>query len=109
MIKVTVLYPKAEGKRFDFEYYRDVHIPLSIRLLGPAIRSVTVERGIKPGAPWPSPAFFAIAGFVCESIEAYTRALARHMNQLHDDVANYTDVEPIIQISEIAEIHVSPS
>lgn len=106
MIRIVVLYPKVEGKRFDFEYYRDVHIPLSIRLLGPAIRSVTVERGISPGAPWPSPAFFAIAGFVCESVEAYTHALAPHMKRLQDDIANYTDTEAIVQVCEIAEAHV---
>lgn len=105
MSKVTVLYPKIEGKRFDFEYYRDVHIPLTIRLLGSAIRSVTLERGITPGAPWPSPAFFAIAGFVCESLEAYTRALAPHMKRLQDDISNYTDTEAIIQVSETTEAH----
>lgn len=109
MIKVTVLYPKAEGKWFDHDYYQNVHIPLSVRLLGPAIRSVTVERGLAPGAPWPNPSFFAIAGFVCESVEAYTRALVPHMKRLQDDVANYTDAEAIIQVSEIVEVHVSPS
>jgi uncharacterized protein (TIGR02118 family) len=109
MIKVTVLYPNVAGKRFDYDYYQNVHIPLAIALLGPAVRSVTVERGLEPGTPWPSPAFFAIAGFECESVEAYTRALVPHMKRLQDDVANYTDVEAIIQVSEIVEVHVSPS
>ena len=69
---------KGAGKRFDYGYYKNVHIPLAIRLLGPAVRSVTVERGLEPGAPWPGPAFFVITGFTCETIEAYTQALVPH-------------------------------
>lgn len=108
MIKVTVLYPKGAGKRFDYGYYKNVHIALAIRLLGPAVRSVTVERGLEPGAPWPGPAFFVITGFTCETIEAYTQALVPHMKRLQDDVANFTDVEAIIQVSDIVEIQNSP-
>jgi len=108
MIKVTVLYPKVAGKTFDYDYYKNVHIPLAIRLLGPAIRSVTVECALEPGAPWPSPAFFVIAGFVCETVEAYTQALVPHMNRLQEDVANFTNVEAIIQVSDIVEIQISP-
>jgi len=108
MIKVTVLYPKVAGKRFDYDYYKNVHIPLAIRLLGPAVRSVTVERGLEPGTPWPGPSFFVIAGFACETIEAYTQALVPHMKRLQDDVANFTNVEAIIQVSDIVEIQNSP-
>lgn len=107
MIKVTVLYPKVAGKRFDYDYYQNVHIPLAIALLGPAVRSVTVERGLDLGTPWPASAFYAIAGFVCESVDVYIRALVPQMKRLQDDVVNYTDVEAVIQISELAEVRIS--
>jgi uncharacterized protein (TIGR02118 family) len=109
MIRVSILYPNVPGKRFDHDYYQNVHIPMAIRLLGPAIRSVTVERGIAPGPHWPNPAFFAIASFVCNSVAAYTRALVPHMKRLQEDVTNYTDVEAIVQIGEIVVEQCAPA
>ena len=37
MITVTFLYPYTPGNRFDADYYIDVHMPLAIRVLGPAL------------------------------------------------------------------------
>jgi uncharacterized protein (TIGR02118 family) len=105
VIKVTILYPNMPGTHFDFEYYLNVHMPLSIELLGPAMRSVTVERGVSPGAPWPDHAFAAICSFVCESQEAYEQAFFPHMERLQGDIPNYTNVEAIIQLSEIEIEH----
>lgn len=105
MIKITILYPASPGGRFDHDDYEAVHMPLSIDLIGGAMRSVTVERGVGPGAPWPAPAFTAICGFVCESLEAYHRAFVPHMGRLQRDMPNYTDIEAIVQISDIIIEH----
>lgn len=105
MIKVTILYPNTPGTHFDFDYYLKVHMPLSIELLGPAMRSVTVERGVSPGAPWPDHAFAAICSFVCDSQQAYEQAFFPHMERLQGDIPNYTDAQAIIQISEIEIEH----
>lgn len=101
MIKITILYPALPGGRFDHDYYEAVHMPLSIDLIGGAMRSVTVERGVAPGAPWPAPAFTAICSFVCDSLEVYQRAFVPHMERLQRDMSNYTDIEAIVQISDI--------
>ena len=101
MIKVTILYPASPSSWFDHDYYETVHMPLSISLMGEAMRSVTVERGIDPGAPWPAPAFQAICHFVCDSLEIYQVAFIPHAERLQRDMANYTDVEAIVQISDI--------
>jgi uncharacterized protein (TIGR02118 family) len=105
MIKVTILYPNAPGSRFDFDYYLNVHMPLSIKLLGPAMRSVMVERGVSPGAPWPDHPYAAICSFVCESREAYEQAFFPHAERLQGDIPNYTDVAATIQLSEIMIEH----
>ena len=105
MIKVTVLYPNTPGARFDHDYYEKVHIPMSIELLGPAVKSVLVERGLDVGAPWPAPAYRAICSFVCESKDAYEQALFPHLATLRGDLVNYSDVEAVIQISEITVDH----
>jgi hypothetical protein len=51
MITVTFLYPNAPGSRFDADYYIDVHMPLAIRLLGPALKAVTAEIGTSAAMP----------------------------------------------------------
>ena len=35
MIKVTVMYPNEEGKKFDMDYYVNKHIPMVAGLLTP--------------------------------------------------------------------------
>lgn len=46
MIKVTVMYPYAEGARFDHTYYRERHMPLVKARLGNACAYYTVDKGL---------------------------------------------------------------
>lgn len=105
MVRVTILYPAIPGKRFDFDYYLKVHMPMSIALLGPTMKAVGVERGVSPGAPWPDHTYVAMCTFTCESKEAYEQAFFPHAARLQGDMANYTDIAPVIQISEIVLAH----
>jgi len=100
VIKVTILYPA--GGWFDHDYYETVHIPMAIGILGEALMSVTVERGVSPGPPWPPAAYATICSFVCESREAYERALFAQAPRLQADVANFSDTSALIQFSEIS-------
>ena len=101
MIKVTILYPNTSGARFDFDYYVKTHMPMSIRLLGPRIRSVSVERGIEAAEPGVPPAFVALCHFTCDSRQAFEAAFLPQAAVLQGDMPNYTDIVPIIQFSEI--------
>lgn len=103
MIKVSVLYPHKLGARFDADYYLNVHMPMSAKLLGHAMQSVTAEIGLSgetPGEPAP---FAAIAGFTCASIDAFLQAFLPVANQLQADILNYTDIEPVIQFSNLSD------
>ena len=101
MIKVTILYPNTSGARFDFDYYVKTHMPMSIRLLGPRIRSVSVERGIEAAEPAARPAFVALCHFTCDSRQSFEAAFLPQAAVLQGDMPNYTDIVPIIQFSEI--------
>jgi uncharacterized protein (TIGR02118 family) len=101
MIRVTILYPKAQGSWFDHAYYRDVHMPLSLRLIGHAMKSLMVDRDAKAAPPWPEAPFHAICTFVCASREAYEQAFFPHMAELQGDIANFTDAAPLIQLGEV--------
>ena len=43
MVKITDLYPNIKGKRFDIDYYLNVHMPMSIEKQGAAMQGVTVD------------------------------------------------------------------
>ena len=101
MIKVTILYPNTPGARFEFDYYVKTHMPMSIRLLGPRIRSVSVERGIEAAEPGVPPAFVALCHFTCDSRQSFEAAFLPQAAVLQGDMPNYTDIVPIIQFSEI--------
>lgn len=105
MIKVTILYPKSPGSRFDFDYYLNVHMPMSIARLGHAMLSITVDRPVNPGPPWPPSPYHAICNFTCESQQAFEAAFLPHMAELQGDAVNYTDVTQHVVLTELALNH----
>ncbi len=46
MIKVSVLYPNGEGKKFDMDYYLDKHFPLVEETLGNALQGASYDKGL---------------------------------------------------------------
>src|SRR5690348_13808880 len=62
MTRISFLYPKVEGARFDFNYYVEKHMPWSIKLLSAhaGFKGVSVERGISSGFPGTEPTYTAI-------------------------------------------------
>ena len=104
MIKVSILYPSKPGNRFDVDYYITVHMPMAVRLLGPAVKETSVEIGIAGATPGEPAPYAAIVGFTCESLDAFAAAFTPVADQLQGDIPNYTDIKPVIQISQIRDI-----
>ena len=101
MIKVTFLYPNTPGSHFNADYYIDVHMPLAIKRLGSALKGVTAEIGVSSAMPDQPPLNAAIATFTFDSVQAFGEAVMPHYAELQGDIPNYTDIEPIVQISEL--------
>ncbi|QNA85440.1 EthD family reductase [Sphingomonas sp. So64.6b] len=101
MIKITVLYPRAAGTWFDFDYYLEKHMPLSIARLGSAMERITVERVTSPGEPYPEPGFHAVCSFVCASRDKFEAAFLPHMAELQGDAPHYTNSQQIVLLNEI--------
>jgi uncharacterized protein (TIGR02118 family) len=101
MINVSVLYPYAEGKRFDMKYYCEKHMPMVKQKLGGACKRIAVEQGIAGGAPGTPPTYVAMGHIYCESVEAFQAAFGPHVAAIMADIPNYTPIQPIIQISEV--------
>ncbi len=101
MTKLTILYPNIERKKFDKDYYLNTHIPLTLKIQGVAVKHVSVEFGFSGGMPGSQPPYVAICNFLYDSFEAFASAFMPHAETLMKDIANYTDIETIIQFSEV--------
>jgi len=101
VISVTVLYPNQEGIKFDMGYYLGKHIPMVKKLLGSALKGVTVEQGLGGGAPGSSAAYATICHLFFDSLEAFQTTFGPHAASVQADVRNYSSVTPIIQMSEV--------
>ena len=101
MIKVSVMYPYQPGARFDHDYYRDTHMPLAKARLGAACLYYTVDKGLSGGAPGTAPTYVAMCHFFSESAAVFQAAFGPHAAEILADIANYTDLQPVMQISEV--------
>jgi uncharacterized protein (TIGR02118 family) len=95
MIRLSVFYPTTDGATFDHDYYKDSHVPLCAKTWGPA--GVEIDRGVD--GP-----YVAAVHFRFDSTEALQAAMANEGTAaILGDVANYTNIKPILQTSEIVE------
>lgn len=106
MITVCILYPATPGGHFDFDYYARKHMPRAVELLGkyPGYKGVAIERGIAGAEPGQAAAFAAACFYKFTSIDAFLAAFMPNAPELQGDIANYTDIQPVIQFNEQLEI-----
>lgn len=104
MIKVSVMYPNAPGARFDHDYYRSRHMPLVLDRIGASCKGHAIDRGIGGGGGGKAEApYVAMCHLDFDSVEAFQTGFGPHMKEFMADTPNYTDIAPVIQISEIVE------
>jgi uncharacterized protein (TIGR02118 family) len=93
MIRVSVYYPAAEGATFDHDYYRTTHVPLAQKAWSPV--STTIEKGVN--GPHVAAVHMTFA-----SLDAFNAAMGSPLtDDVMADVANYTSIAPVMQISEV--------
>ena len=100
-ITITVLYPNTKGSRFDVEYYVHSHIPLVEERWGDkGLTSVKLLKGAGTADPATPPPYQVIAVPGFESLQAFQAAAKESGAAVMGDIANFTDVTPIVQINE---------
>lgn len=93
MIKLSVTYQSGEGTTCDHKYYATSHVPLCNSTFNPT--KTEIDKGIDG----PN-----VAGvhFYFDSMEALQAAVTSpKMSDVMADVANYTNIAPVMQISEV--------
>jgi uncharacterized protein (TIGR02118 family) len=101
LVKVSVLYPNGAGTKFDMTYYLNQHMPMVRRLLGSALKAVSVEHGIsgeQPGSPAP---YIATGHLLFDSVQSFQASFAPHAQEIMEDIPKYTNSEPLLQIGEV--------
>ena len=75
MIKVTILYAGGDDKTFDMDYYEKKHMPI-----------------------------VAVGYFYITDVAEYNKAITQNRDAVINDIKNYTNIQPVIQISEIKQV-----
>ena len=101
LIKISVMYPFAEGKTFNMEYYESKHMPMVAGYLGSNLVKYTIEKGVSSGVPNQPLPYMAIGTFYVKSLSEYQSAIAPNLDAIRADFPNYTNVSPVILVSEV--------
>lgn len=104
MIQVSVLYPNQPNAHFDFDYYCKRHIEIVRECLGAACKAIAVNRGLGSVVPGEAAPFIVIGHLYFDSVEAFQHSFAPHAERIMADIANFTDIEPLIQISTVTQV-----
>jgi uncharacterized protein (TIGR02118 family) len=62
---------------------------------------MAVEQGVAGGAPGAPPTYVAMGHLYFDSVGDFQAAFAPHASTIMADIPNYTNVQPVIQISEV--------
>ena len=101
MIKVSVMYPNTPGARFNHAYYCNTHMPLVKSRMGESCRFYTVDQGLAGGSRDTPPTYIGMSHIFCDSVEAFQQGFGPHTAELMQDLTHFTDIAPVIQISEV--------
>jgi uncharacterized protein (TIGR02118 family) len=101
MICVSVMYPSGPGKHFDQAYYEQTHRPLVLdRLAKYGIKRYDIHQGLSSLAPGSEPMFACVGNLFFNTVDEFQQGMTAHGLELQADIPNFTDIQPVFQISE---------
>lgn len=101
MIKVAIFYPNGEGNTFDMDYYTNKHMPMAADLFGEHLKAMVIDKGLGGGAPNTDAPYVAVGYFYFADLATCQTQMGTHSAALRADVPNYTNIQPVLQISEV--------
>ncbi len=104
MFKVAILYPNGDDKTFDMDYYEKKHMPMVAGFIGKNLKFYEIDKGIAGRTANDEAPFAAIGYFFITDIAEYNKAIAQNREAVISDFKNYTNIQPVVQISEIKQI-----
>ena len=102
MVRISVFYATAEGKKFDHDYYVNRHMKLVRERLGSfGLVRTEVDKGVAGGAPGAPAPYVAIGHVYFNSLDGFQKGMGQHGKEIMADIPNYTNIQTQIQISEV--------
>ena len=99
MVRVVAAYVGTASSSLDLDYYRTQHTAAAKRLLEPhGLAEIRVLGDFEPPAN-DGPRLFAVSEMVFTSREAFDAAIQAEGAALFADLQNFTNIEPLIQLS----------
>lgn len=103
MIRVTVSYPSHKGYQFNHAYYQSTHAQLIRDKLGAhGLIKLEVDQALSDSAGKP-PASVAAAHMFFNDIDIFKAAMGAEGKLLGDDRENYTNIIPVVVISQVIQ------
>ncbi|MEM9077156.1 MAG: EthD family reductase [Bacteroidota bacterium] len=99
--KISILYPYEDGKQFDMDYYSQKHMPMVASLFGDKLKHYFIDSGLSGRTPNDPMTYIAVGGFYFEKLSDYREAFGPNAEKIRGDIPNYTNIQPIIQISQV--------
>jgi uncharacterized protein (TIGR02118 family) len=78
-------------------------MPMVAKFLGSNLVKYTIEKGIANGIPNQPLPFMAIGIFYVKSLSEYQAAIGPNRDAIRADFANYTNILPVILVSEVVK------
>jgi uncharacterized protein (TIGR02118 family) len=102
MIRVAVLYPNSPGAKFDYTYYAQKHMKLvQEKLAKMGLVKIEIDKGIAKTPLGSKLPYITIGYLYFNSLDDLKKAAAPMGGELHDDIPNFTNVTPQVQVSEV--------
>src|SRR5437763_14601661 len=102
MIRISVLYPSSEGKKFDVNYYVNKHMKLVRERLGSfGLVRTEVDKGVAGGAPGSPTPYVAIGHVYFNALDGVRAGMGQHGKEIMADIENYTNIPPQNHISQV--------
>ena len=73
-------------------------------LLGKNLKFYEIDKGIAGRTPGDKVPFIAVGYFYIADVGEYNKAIAQNRNTIVDDFKNYTNIQPIVNISEVRKV-----
>lgn len=101
MVRVSVMYPHRDGARFDVQYYAKTHMDMVRKAFADyGLQDIRVDQGVMGGSSKAPPVYACVGTLTFDTMEHYKTAFREHGQPLMDDVPNFTDIQPVVQVSE---------
>ena len=99
MIRIAIMYKNDQSKSFDMDYYENTHMPFVVQKYGPfGLQQIEIDKALHSTGKNPAP-YIAIGYLTFSTEKAFYDAIKAQGQAIMDDLKNFTQIKPIIQIS----------